>query len=762
MMKQIFLFFLFFPVFGWSQNFSDNWEGHFSYYQIKDISYANGRVYAAAGNSIFVYQIGGGTSRKISTINGLSGQHISEIHYSQQYNLLMIGYENGLIEIVPDNGEEVVSIIDILDKQTISPDEKVINHFFEQDGKIYISTNYGISVFNLANKEFGETYFIGNNGEHLQVTQISILGSAIYAATSQGIKRASLENPNLVDFHQWETLTGGSWLGIVAFQNKIYAVNANNSLFELQGIVFQPLLTYDRPIIDLRASDEALIATTSKEVHVFGLEMNEIATVNNLTDATLSLSSAFYFGNIFFLGDTQLGLLMVQAVTPTQFVAVSPNGPLFNEVFDMTSSPNELWVVYGGYDVTLNPFPLTKKGVSHFKEEEWNNFSYEDLQATDLVDVSINPSNTGQVFISSYHSGLLEFLDGEFVKLYNDTNSNLEPTPLNSSTDIRIGGTAFDRQGNLYLTNGLIDNPLKKLSPGGQIQDVDISDVFQNPLDSGVGEMLTDDSGNVFFATYKSGIMAYSPSMNKAVNISSSTPGVDFPDDYFANPKISALALDKNNRLWIGTEHGIRVLYGPSGVFEPNATINVNPIIFMEGEVAQELLFEQYITDIAVDGANNKWISTADAGIFYVSENGQETYNHFTTENSPLPSNTVNSVEIDAVSGKVYIGTKNGLVAFKSKVLQGEETLQDAYIYPNPVRPGFSGMVTIAKLTENANVKITDITGNLVYEVISEGGSVQWDTRAFGKHKVASGVYLVLITGEDALETKIKKIMIIR
>ncbi len=762
MMKQLFLFFLLFPVIGFSQDFSDNWEAFFSYYKIQDISYSNGRVYAAAENAIFVYQIGGIVTKKISSINGLSGESISEIHYSSQYGLLLIGYKNGLIEIVPDNNEEVLSVIDILDKPTISPDEKVINHFYEREGKVYISTNYGISVYDLENREFGETFFIGDNGAHLRVSQVAVLGSFIYAATAHGVRRAMLDDPNLVDFSRWETIATGNWFGIVSFQNKIYAAKTGNSLNRLDGNTFQVLRVYDSRILDLRASDEVLIATTSNEVHVFDQELSEIGTVDNIPDTTLDLSSAYYFGNIFFLGDTELGLLQVEAASPSQYKAVSPNGPLLNDVFDMAVSPNELWVVYGSYDITFNAYPLNERGLSHLYGNEWINFPYEIFQAKNLVDVSINPSNPAQVFISSYFSGLLEFEDGEFVKLYNETNSGLEPTPLNAAVDIRIGGTAFDRQGNLYLTNGLVDNPLKKLSQSGQIQDIDISNAFLEPLSSGVGEMVIDDSGNIFFATYKSGIMAYSPSMNKAINIDSSTPGVDLPEDYFSNPKISALTLDNNNRLWIGTEHGIRVLYGPSGVFQENANINVKPIIFLEDDVAQELLFEQYITDIAVDGANNKWISTTDSGIFYVSENGQKTFQHFTKDNSPLPSNTVNSVEIDAVSGKVYMGTANGLVAFKSKVLKGGETLEDAYVYPNPVRPGFNGLVTIAKLTENANVKITDITGNLVYEVVSKGGSVQWDTRAFGKHKVASGVYLVLITGVDALETKIKKIMIIR
>ena len=117
---------------------------------------------------------------------------------------------------------------------------------------------------------------------------------------------------------------------------------------------------------------------------------------------------------------------------------------------------------------------------------------------------------------------------------------------------------------------------------------------------------------------------------------------------------------------------------------------------------------------------------------------------------------------IDPFTGTVYFATVNGLVAFNGTATAPRDNLDDVYAYPNPVRPEFSGNVTIDGLTADANVKITDIEGNLVYEETSEGGSVLWDTTAFGKYRVASGVYLILITTEDAIETKVSKIMIIR
>jgi len=88
--------------------------------------------------------------------------------------------------------------------------------------------------------------------------------------------------------------------------------------------------------------------------------------------------------------------------------------------------------------------------------------------------------------------------------------------------------------------------------------------------------------------------------------------------------------------------------------------------------------------------------------------------------------------------------------------------LEDVFVYPNPVRPRFEGTVKISGLTSKANIKITDIEGNLVHEEISEGGTIEWDTTAFGKYKVASGVYMIFISSDDALDSTVKKVMIIR
>jgi ligand-binding sensor domain-containing protein len=266
-----------------------------------------------------------------------------------------------------------------------------------------------------------------------------------------------------------------------------------------------------------------------------------------------------------------------------------------------------------------------------------------------------------------------------------------------------------------------------------------------------------DKSGTKWIASYKNGVVAFNENSN--IRFKKLSEGADLGN--LPSQDVRAIAVDNRNQVWIGTNKGLRVL--PStGSYNNDQQMKANPIIILEDSLAQELLYEQFITDIAVNGSNQKWIGTADSGAFLFSYNGQETIYHFTKDNSPLPSNVINDIDINAVTGEIFFATDRGMVSFQGTSTKPADSLDAVYVYPNPVRPEFVGTVKIAGLISKANIKITDIEGNLVYETTSEGGSVEWDTKAFGKYNVASGVYMIFIAAEDASETAVKKVMIIR
>ena len=748
-----------------AQNFENSWTGYFSYVSVKSISQGNDKIYAAAENAIFTYDLSTQEIATISTINGLSGKTITTAHYSNVYGLYIIGYENGLIEIVIDGEDNILKVVDILDKPTIPPNNKKINHFNEYNGSLYISTGYGISVYNLDALEFGDTYFIGDLGSQINITQTTVQGVLIYASSSgNGIKSALVADDNIIDYQQWTTVVGGGYKGIQSLGSELYTVNNSNTILKFDlDVGFLQIDTFLSPIVDFGVASEILTITTESSIYAYTEGYSLLEEVNNLIDFDYKLQSGYTFNNTFYLGTTDLGMLVVPFGT-SQAEQILPDGPLFNQAFAIDASPGQLWVAFGEIDLFFNPYPLTKRGISNFRNDDWLSIKYDDLKdevnvndINDLSYVKINPNNTNEVYMSSYQKGLLKINNQTPTILYNETNSPMDIPGGNEALGIRLYGSDFDREENLWFVQSRADNGLIKLTPEGQFQLIDVSNIIDAENEQALSDVKVSREGYVFFGAVDNGLVGYNPTNNEFNKISEEIGNGNLPTN-----NIRTLAFDNQNRLWIGTLKGLRVLYSVGSFFESGANIDAQPIIILEDGIAQELLFEQSITDIEVDGSNNKWVSTATSGVFYLSPNGQETLLRFTTDNSPLPSDNVIDIAIDDSDGTVYFATKDGLVAYDGTSTDPGEDLEGVYAYPNPVRPTYFGNVTIDGLTAKANVKITDITGNLVFETTSEGGSIQWDTTAFGKYRVASGVYLVLITSDDNLLTKVAKIMVIR
>ena len=743
---------------------NQNWKGYFSYNQIKDLSESTNKVYAAAENALFIKNNLSSDIQTINTIDGLSGQTISALYHSDTFNKTMVGYQNGLIIVINDADGSMLNVVDIINKN-IPANIKKVNHFMEHDGIVYVSCDFGIVQYKLATLEFGDTYFIGPNGLEIKVLQTTIYNSDIYAVTQDyGIRKAVITNPNLNDFAQWAVFDAGYWNGIANFNNQLIGLNTNNRVYKYNGFFFSEVGIIGQPGLDIRATSNYLIVTSANHVFIYNTTLGQIIHLQSsqITTAAVTFTCATIINENIYIGTSENGVIASSISAPTNFEFIMPNGPIKNNMFAINSSSSNLWAVYGGYDISYDPyryigFTLTALGISKYSENGWLNIPYSDvLEAKSLSKITVNPNDETQVYISSYHSGLLKLENDVPTTLLDHTNSGLESLGTGVNTSVRINGTAFDRQGNLWVTNSKIKNGLKVLRTTGQWQSYDMDGILDNFVANNLNKIIIDNSGTKWMATQLDGVIAFNENTNIFKKI---TDGVDLGN--LPSRDVRAIAIDNRNQLWIGTNKGLRVLPSTSS-YNGTDQMKANPIIILEEDLAQELLFEQFITDIAVNGSNQKWISTADSGVFLFSSNGQETIYHFTKDNSPLPSNVVNDVEINAETGEVFFATDKGLVSFQGTSTKPADSLQDVYVYPNPVRPEFVGTVKIAGLISKANIKITDIEGNLVYETTSEGGTVEWDTTAFGKYKVASGVYMIFIAAEDASETAVKKVMIIR
>jgi len=392
--------------------------------------------------------------------------------------------------------------------------------------------------------------------------------------------------------------------------------------------------------------------------------------------------------------------------------------------------------------------------VSTYQNNKWINIPYSDLQAKDIGHVNINPSNTDEVFLSSAHNGLLKLQNNQVVAHYDYTNSPLvDVDPHGTYRSTRVFATAFDKQNNLWLTQrGGVK--LLELKTDGTWVNTSVNSVIQSSLSLGFNELVTDKEDNLWMATEAKGVVGYNPNTGQSVSVIEGITNSSYTN-------VTALAVDKDGIMWMGNHEELRILNNPEKAFE-NPDLVFKPIKIVYQGVVQLLMNGQNIASIKVDGSNNKWMGTLGSGAYYFNEDGTQLIYHFTKDNSPLPSNDVYDIAIDGKTGLVYFATGNGLIAYKGLATDAGENMDDVYAFPNPVNLQNDNFVTIRGLIEDVSVKIVDVEGNLVYETISKGGSISWNLTAFNKYKVASGVYIALITNDDGTVTQTTKILVIK
>ena len=775
MKKVIFLFLLCISTTIFSQiDYSDSWEDFYSYNNVKDFVKVDDFIYALVDNAVFTFDENTSEIKKFSSIQGLSGETTSSIYYSSDFDRLVIGYENGLVEVIDGNGAITISS-DIVNFSQSG--NKRINHISGFGNTLYLSTPFAIVEYDIEKLEFGDTFFIGNSSKSLNINQTLISNNKIYAITEDGIFTADVTSTLLIDFNNWEQqFNGRNFSKIILFNNQIYIVE-DTKLFQLNNGVLNLIRDFFQPIFGMKSSATHLAIALNKRGVIFDTSNNEITAFNTIADFNFTLSNAFFENNNVYLATKEFGILKTNTNQVNTYEEIHPEGPLSNDVFSIEVKNNNLWVVYGGYDITYTS-TKTKQGFSHFNGENWLNTQFDpNFPVIDLNYISIDPNAENRVYISSFGDtrdinsvstgGMLVVENDEIKTFLNHLNSGLEDLAPNqpNRVTLRISGSVFDNQGNLWVANISDNDELKKLSSNGQWSSFNISSLKTNPDKYGLSEVAIDNNNSVWMGTRRNGIYVFNENGNRKRALIATPNLGNLPDT-----DVLTVAVDKNNRIWLGTRSGMVIFRNASSVFEADV-LNAQPVIIEENGVGERLLGDQRINSIVVDGGDNKWFGTDNGGVLYTNPSGQKTLANFSKENSPLPSNRILKIRVDDNNGKVYFATDKGIVVYNSNVAPFGEVLADVYAYPNPALKNHE-TVTIdgrngTHLPKGTNVKILDVAGNLVYEtnVVEgqelQGGKVVWNKKNLAGSKVASGVYIVLLTNEDASETATAKIAIV-
>jgi hypothetical protein len=742
----------------WSQIPMGQWRTHLPY-QFCTLSEATaGKVYCSATGGLFSYNLEDNSVEKISKVDGLSDNGVSAMRWASDSETLILAYQNSNIDII--RGETVVNLPDIMKKQI--PGDKTIYDIYFIGQKAYLSTGFGIVVLNLVKDEILETYYIGDNGEALKVNQLTSDGTFLYAATDQGIRKALPSDPFLVDYNSWTLVDdipnfGGAFSNIASFNQALFASYDD------------PADVQDEVYYNTGSSWNSYTAFTGKTCHEI---LNQGAILSVVGDSLVDLISPDFLvvrqftvtqprsASIDENGDIWIASFGGGLVTDQgggQW-SIRPNGPSSISVFDMEASQNILYAVQGGVTAIWgNRF--RSASLQTFAEQQWTTRS--NWEDRDLITLALDPADPTHVYAGSWGWGLVEFTQ-QGIQRYNETNSSLQT--IIPGKYVRIGGVAFDQDGNLWMTNSNVPEPISVLKPDGNWKSFRVNNLLSDY--NTLGKILVSQAGHIW-AIVPRGNGLFAMDNNYTVD--------DTSDDLYRKVSVEdrfgkvitndvrSMAEDQNGNLWLGTNQGILVMYSPYRLFT-DGELFAQPILIPRNDgsgLADPLLGTQIVTTIEVDGANRKWLGTAGGGVYLVSEDGVNQIHQFNSMNSPLLSDNIIDICVDGVSGEVFFGTDKGIISFKGDALSGSDVYNNVVVYPNPVRETYEGPVAIKGLVAQTNVKITDMGGNLVFETESLGGQAIWDGTNFRGERVATGVYMIYLASPDGSFSHVSKLLFI-
>jgi ligand-binding sensor domain-containing protein len=729
------------------------WRSHLPLRTGRFVTQSSDKVYYATEQSVLEIDKADFSLREISRVHGLSNTKAKIVKYVGGSKSLLVLYDNSVIDLVPETGP--VFTFNQINNFSNFVGDKIVHAITVEDSEnVLICGNYGLSRLNLRRREFSFTAFTG-----LDVYSAVSFNGFLYAATEGGIYRVALTERNLQNFSNWQLL--GPELGfpssyesraIAVFNNKLYC-DLNRDLYRLDNE--RPSLLYQRAgfsIQYLSAEGKNLLVGYRCQSNCDRGALVAFDANGNRQEAPRlcmgvpNFASEDQSGRIW-MGDEWQEIRVLNGLKDTGCRNYMFNSPFSDKVWEMALRDNELWLATGGVNRTFS-YLNRSDGFASYIDGQWNVFTrfngpfLRGENATDLSDdltdvmtIAPHPSNQ-KVYIGSFYEGLLE-LEGDKFKLFNEKNSTLNNT-VGDIARTRISGLAFDKDENLWIANHLAANPISVLTKAGEWQSFrpscGVTSLHQVAVDASGYKWFCSSSNSAGLIVFDSGKLDNAADDRCRVFTTANSE--------LQTNQVNCLAVDLDGDVWVGTGEGVVIFECGSNAFDLNCRGTRRVVEVIDG-LGAYLLETEVVTTIAVDGANRKWVGTRN-GVFVLSPSGRDQQAHFTTQNSPLLSNAILDIAINAQTGEVFIGTESGIIVLQSDAVQGGRIHNaELKVYPNPVRPDYDGPIAIRGLARDAAVKITDVAGNLVFETRALGGQAIWDGRDYQGRRVQSGIYLV-------------------
>ena len=689
-----------------------------------------------------------------SKIDSLSDVGVRLVRYSEDRKVLMIIYENSNIDLVTDRG--VVNLNQIATNAQIVKD-RTINAVYLKGDFAYFATGFGLVQLDIFAEEFGFTTF----------TDVAIVGITgddqnLIISTETGYFTAPDDGSiNLADFSAWSPLgfdeglpIEGEGHAVVNIDGKIYA-GINDEVYVYEDDRFnlvhrEPGFFFGYAALGPEGTLLGWLPTQGIDgkkllLKADGGKGSVVDCARRATEVIVDEQNRVWYT------DFNRNFKYSEGFTGSCH-QITPDRPPTHNATQMAAYDGKLYVATGGVTISYG-YLFRQDGLYTNEDGTWktiNRLNNNELRSRDMRDfLSIIASPDGTIYVGTFWDGLIEYRE-DVVFVYDQNNSSLQNSVVNPDRN-RVTDMTYDADGNLWMLNHDAPRPVSVFTKDGEWKN------FALRGGTNAERIAVDLQGYKWIALGGQGlelldtgedIMDESDDRSRSINVNNSA---------LKSNTINAIAVDKNGTVWVGTSIGLIKFNCPD--FADNCQGNAE--IVEENGIAGELLGEENVKAIAIDGGNRKWFGTSN-GVFVQSADAKRQIAAFNERNSPLFDNSINYIEIDETTGEVYLATNKGIISYRGEATTGQRFhTNDVYAFPNPVRPGYNGPIAIKGLAENSNVKITDVQGALVYETIAVGGQAIWYGEDLSGERAASGVYLVFSTAvqnqinPDAAVTKI-------
>jgi hypothetical protein len=768
----------------WGQAAYGDWQLHLPARHPLTLADAGSRLYVADESSFYFYDKSLHTTQLLSQRDGLSDVGVVALAYDSASAQLVVAYRNGNLDVVGPSGA-VRNLTDLLRKT--SPTAKTVYQVQIYNGLAYVGTNLGLVVLDLAKLEVRDTYSaIGVGGKVVSAYATAVVHDTIYAATSAGVLRGRISPAiNLLDYRSWTTEVPNPsnltqpYSQLVAYRGHVVAGSSFRGIDYLAGMGsarawrYSPN-SYGPEIRRLRVSaGQLLVAQLGNPLRRFDTKAGVVTDVlpvaavgSFVPDAVAQADGTYYVASY------DKGLLRFSSTTAAPEL-IQPNGPERSDAYGLLAyaATNTVDVFSGGYSGDSGLQLDKLNGFYEYKDRQWTNYtatSYPSLtDFPNLRDLSHGTRTPdGTLYVASYGNGLLEWKGpGQYRQFTEGTpgsplRSSLDPSTNNYLSFVRVTDVAADpNSGRVWVIN----RHQRTSVPGlfrFRPSTATWTAVPAYPGFENLDRLTVDNFGNPWATQSRKGgqgLVAFDTISQKPFYFNTSN---GLPSN-----ALYAIVRDRSGDIWVGTGAGVAVYNDPSQLLSAAASGTSQgtfrlPLVTRGAGTGFNALYNETVRCIATDGANRKWLGTPN-GLWLFSADCTEALLNFTTANSPLPSNSIVDVAVNDKTGEVFVATDAGLVSYRGSASVTDGTPSCAQVSPNPVRPEFAGTVGISGVANDAQVRITDVAGHLVYSTRAAGGTVTWNLTDTAGRRVRSGVYLVLTSDAEGKNTCVSKVAVL-